>query len=95
MTSLHASIQAEIQRESTAGREVVRVRVTPHALAGSPVCMPVQSTRFLIGAKPEKRSELLLHPDDYADLLELMEGIAGEGIVALRRAFGLPVAQDA
>ena len=93
--NLREAIQCEIELETTAGNRVERIRVTGAALAGSVVCMPIQSKRFELGIRRESRRELLVHPDDWTILLREMEGITGSGIPALRRAFGLPVADEA
>lgn len=94
MTTLHGAIQEEIRRERERGNTVERIRVTGTALAGSTVALPIQSIRWKYGVREERRHELLVHPDDWALLLEEMEGVVGEGIAGLRRAFGLPVADE-
>lgn len=92
--TLRSDVQFEIGRETARGHPVVRIRVTPHALPGSICCLPITSKRFELGITPERRRELLIHPDDWHDLLGEMEGEEGRGVNELREAFGLPVAQD-
>lgn len=92
--TLRAEIHSEIEREKARGYTVDRIRVTPSAIPGATVCLPIQSKRFELGIRPEKRRELLIHPDDWALLLEEMEGITGWGTLDLRRAFGLPIANE-
>lgn len=93
--NLREALQAEIERETARGNTVERIRVTATALPGSAACLPIQSKRFELGIRRETRRELLVHPDDWAILLGEMEGIVGTGLRDLRRAFGLPVADEA
>lgn len=90
----YAAVQEEMRREQAAGRVPVRIRVTPAAIPGVPTCLPMQSLRFKLGVTVENRVEVLIHPDDWREILEVMEGITGEGLHELLRAFGLPVANE-
>lgn len=92
--TLREDIQGELERETARGYSVERIRVTPAAIPGATVCLPIQSKRFELGVRPEKRRELLIHPTDWASLLEEMEGVTGWGKLDLMRAFGLPVANE-
>lgn len=92
--SLRVAIQNEINEAAEKGLVCERIRVTAHALPGSAVALPIQSKRFELGMRKEKRQEILVHPDDWALLLAEMEGVVGDGIRGLRLAFGLPVADE-
>lgn len=92
--SVRRGIQDEINEAAEKGLSVERIRVTASALPGSVTAFPIQSLRFLSGQRRETRQEILVHPDDWADLLSDMEGVTGTGVAGLRRAFGLPVADE-
>lgn len=94
MTPLREAIQNEINEAAEKGLVCERIRVSAHALPGSVIALPIQSKRFELGIRREKRQEILVHPDDWAELLLEMEGVVGHGVHGLRRAFGLPVADE-
>lgn len=90
--SLLKTIQQELARERAEGRAAHRIRVTRSALKGSPVCLPIQSKRWQLGITPERRTELLLHPDDWhALLLEMPPAVSSQWCTVL----GMPVLEEA
>ena len=98
MTQVADAIERELAQARTADRPVASVRVTESAMAGAVAAVSLSPERAaalgLDAVLAEWAVEVLVHPDDYAELLvEPASGVVEEG--GVRRVFGVPLVVDA
>lgn len=100
MTHVAEAIRREIDEARGGERPVASVRVTESALAGTVAAVSLSPERAealrLDAVLAERAVEILVHPDDYAELLEApgdeLTTDAGSGA---RLVFGVPLVDPA
>ena len=96
MTHVAEAIRREIDEARGADRPVASVRVTASALPGTVAAVSLSPERVealrLDRQLAERAVEILVHPDDYAALLEEPgEGLSTDAQSGVRHAFGVPL----
>ncbi|MBE2315200.1 hypothetical protein DVA67_004390 [Solirubrobacter sp. CPCC 204708] len=94
MAQVSDAIQRELDDAREADRPVASVRVSESALPGAVAAVSLSPERAaalrLDAVLAERAVEVLLHPDDYEELLD--EDVVVEGEVP--RVFGVPLIVD-
>jgi len=100
MTHVADAIRREIDEARGDDRPVASVRVTESALPGTVAAVSLSPERVealrLDGQLAERAVEILVHPDDYAELLdEPGEGLTTDSGSGARLVFGVPLIDPA
>lgn len=94
MNHVSEAIRREIDQARGGDRPVASVRVTESALPGTVAAVslsPERAESLRLDARlAEAAVEILVHPDDYAELLD-EPGLALEEDSGVRRVFGVPL----
>ena len=94
MTHVTEAIRREIDEARGGDRPVASVRVTESALPGTVAAVSLSPERAealrLDAVLTERAVEILVHPDDYAALLE-EPGLELSEDAGIRRVFGVPL----
>lgn len=94
MTHVSEAIRREIDQARGGDRPVASVRVTESALPGTVAAVslsPERAESLRLDARlAEAAVEILVHPDDYAELLE-EPGLELAEDSGVRRVFGVPL----
>jgi hypothetical protein len=93
------AIRRELDDARAAERPVASVRVTDSALPGAVVAVslaPERSAELGLDAQMAERAvEIIIHPDDFAELLETPAATLSASIEdGVRRIFGVPLIGD-
>jgi hypothetical protein len=100
MTHVAQAIRREIDEARSGDRPVASVRVTESALSGTVAAVSLSPERAeslrLDAQLAERAVEILVHPDDYAELLEEPDpGLSTDEGSGVRLVFGVPLVDAA